>query len=203
MTETGESGWREGADPDGATPLADDERDGLRLPWIATRNDLNAEEAANIARALTARRWSTRSTTQLLDDRCLRELHLAMFGDVWRWAGKYRATEKNIGSDPDQIAVRVRDLCADAAYWFRDAEGADEAGARFHHRLVSIHPFANGNGRHARVATDLLMASVGATRFTWGRASLVQASRTRDEYIAALRSADGGDLTKLLQFVRS
>lgn len=203
MSEAGDTAWREASDPAGATPLSEDERDGLRLPWVATRNDLNAEEAANIAKVLTARRWSTRSTAQLLDDRTLRDLHLAMFGDVWKWAGKYRTTEKNIGCDPDQVAVRVRDLCADAAYWFRDTQGVDEAGARFHHRLVSIHPFANGNGRHARVATDLLLASVGTTRFTWGRASLVQASRTRDEYIAALRSADGGDLAPLLKFVRS
>jgi len=203
MTDPSAPAWRATPDPDGATPLSEDERDGLRLPWVATRDDLNAEEAANIAKAVSARRWRSRSTEQLLDDRALRDLHLAMFGDVWRWAGKYRSTEKNIGSDPDHIAVRVRDLCADATYWFRADDALDEAGCRFHHRLVSIHPFANGNGRHARVATDLLMVSVGAAPFTWGRSTLVRASDTRQAYIASLRSADGGDLEPLMRFVRT
>ena len=203
MTDPSDQAWRSAPDPDGATPLSEDERDGLRLSWVATRDDLNAEEAANIAKALSARRWRSRSTEQLLDDRALRDLHLAMFGDVWRLAGKYRSTEKNIGSDPDHIAVRVRDLCSDATYWFRGDDELDEAGCRFHHRLVSIHPFANGNGRHARVATDLLMASVGAAPLTWGRSSLVRASDTRQAYIAALRSADGGDLEPLMRFVRT
>lgn len=203
MTDGGDRSWHEAAGPDGATPLSDDERDGLRLSWVATRDDLNAAEAANIAQALRERRWRRCSTAQLLDDLTLRQLHRSMFGDVWKWAGTYRTTEKNIGSDPDHIAVRVRDLCADATYWFQAHRGDDEAGCRFHHRLVSIHPFANGNGRHARAVTDLLMRSIGAAEFSWGRASLVRASDTRDSYIAALRSADAGDLEALLSFVRS
>lgn len=177
--------------------------DGLRLSWVATRDDLNAAEAANIAKALRMRRWYGYSTDQLLDDLVLRKLHEAMFDDVWKWAGKYRTTEKNIGCDPDHIAVRVRGLCGNAKYWFAGTTPPDEAGARFHHELVSIHPFANGNGRHARAATDLLMMSVGAPVFTWGRVNLVKASETRQSYIAALRAADGGDHEPLMAFVRS
>jgi Fic-DOC domain mobile mystery protein B len=195
--------WRTEQEPEGATPLSDDEKDGLRLSWVATRDDLNAGEAANIAKALRMRKWYRYSTEELLDDHVLRQLHDAMFDDVWKWAGKYRATEKNIGCDPDHIAVRARDLCEDAKYWLRGTTSADEAGCRFHHALVAIHPFANGNGRHARAITDLLMRSVNAPPFTWGRVDLVQASKTRKTYIAALQAADRGDHEPLARFVRS
>jgi Fic-DOC domain mobile mystery protein B len=157
----------------------------------------------NIGKALRAKRWSRLSTEQLLDDHELRNLHAAMFSDVWNWAGKYRMTEKNIGCDPTQIAVRVRDLCRDANLWFTGDAPADEDGCRFHHTLVAIHPFANGNGRHARAATDLLMRSVGADPFTWGRVNLEYATDTRRSYIAALRAADRGDLDALMAFARS
>ncbi len=203
MSEPDDTPWRTEQEPEGATPLSEDERDGLRLSWVATRGDLNAEEAANIAKALGMRRWYGCSTEQLLDDFVLRKLHEAMFDDVWKWAGKYRTTEKNIGCDPHHIAVRVRDVCENAKYWFEGTVPADEAGCRFHHELVAIHPFANGNGRHSRVASDLLMGSVGAQPFTWGRLNLVQAPKTRKAYIAALRAADCGDHEPLMTFARS
>lgn len=195
--------WNTGDDPDGATPLDPDEQVGLRLSWVATRGDLNAAEAINIARALTQRRWRGMSRDELLDDLVLRGLHRAMFGDVWSWAGTYRTTEKNIGVDPSLISVRVRDLCADSTYWFDGTVHVDEAGCRFHHQLVAIHPFPNGNGRHARAITDLLMKAVGAEPFTWGRTHLVRPGTTRAAYISALREADRGDLGALLEFARS
>ncbi|MBU6244331.1 MAG: mobile mystery protein B [Actinomycetales bacterium] len=197
--------WASSDDPDGATPLEDEEREGLKPTWIATRSDLNNAEAANIAQALRARRWSRLSTTELLDDLCLRQLHLAMFGDVWRWAGTYRLSEKNIGVDPRHIAVKVRDLVSDAALWIQGTHmSVDEAGARFHRHLVAIHPFVNGNGRHARAATDLVLASVSVTPFTWGGEALLGDARdVRASYIAALRAADAGDYAPLLTFVRS
>jgi len=197
--------WADSDDPDGATPLEDEDRDGLKPTWIATRSDLNNAEAANIAQALRARRWSRLSASELLDDLCLRQLHLAMFGDVWRWAGSYRLSEKNIGADPRYIAVKVRDLVSDTALWIQGNHmSVDEVGARFHRDLVAIHPFVNGNGRHARAATDLLLASVGARPFTWGADSVLgDAPGVRASYIAALRAADGGDYAPLLRFVRS
>jgi Fic-DOC domain mobile mystery protein B len=203
MSESDVAPWRTEHEPEGATPLSEDEKEGLRLSWVATRGDLNAAEAANIAKALRMRKWYGYSTEVLLDDHVLRQLHAAMFGDVWRWAGKYRTTEKNIGADPDHIAMRVRDLCEDAKYWFQEATAADGAGCRFHHALVVIHPFANGNGRHARAVTDLLMRSVEAPPFTWGSVNFVQPSETRRTYIAALQAADRGNLEPLAGFVRS
>jgi Fic-DOC domain mobile mystery protein B len=127
-----------------------------------------------------------------------------MFGDVWRWAGQYRLSEKNFGCDPGSISVQVRDLCENAKYWFTDPDTpADEAGCRFHRDLVWIHPFANGNGRHARAATDLVLRSLGQPPFTWGRDRLVRPAETRDRYLAALRAADKGAYGPLVAFVRS
>jgi Fic-DOC domain mobile mystery protein B len=204
MTDPDGSPWRPPQEPDGATPLSDEEGEGLKPSWIATRADLDAAEAENIAGALGSRRWRSVPTDRLLDDLTLRQLHAAMFGDVWRWAGRYRQTEKNTGCDPREIATRVRNLCEDARYWVADPHTArDEAGCRFHRDLVAIHPFSNGNGRHARAATDLLLRSLGLQPFTWGRATLVRASDTRRLYILALRAADAGDYRPLLVFARS
>ncbi len=127
-----------------------------------------------------------------------------MFGRVWRWAGAFRQTERNIGVAPHQIGIELRKLLEDCRYWIdHNTYPVDEIAARFHHRLVWIHPFPNGNGRHARLATDLLLASLGQQRFTWGRANLVDAGQTRQAYVAALRAADAKDIRPLLGFVRS
>lgn len=188
---------------DGATPLDQSEAIGLKQFWIASRDQLNELESANISRALEDRQWHMLKTSDLLDDLVLRRLHKAMFSNVWTWAGKYRTTEKNIGCDPREISVRVRDLCESAKLWFDGGMPVDEAGCRFHFTLVAIHPFVNGNGRHARAATNLLLESVGSTPFTWGRTELLTPSDTRSIYISALRAADRGDVEPLLAFVRT
>ena len=127
-----------------------------------------------------------------------------MFDGTWRWAGRFRATERNIGVAPEQIGPQLRNLLDDTRYWLQHGTYAlDEAAARFHHRLVAIHCFANGNGRHARLLTDVLLADHGAAPFSWGRGDLVRAGGARNRYLAALRAADGGDLGALLAFVRS
>jgi Fic-DOC domain mobile mystery protein B len=204
MPESDDSPWRIEGQLDGATPLEAEEQRGLKPSWIATRADLNAAEFENIAKALASRRWRSRSTEQLLDDLAVRELHKAMFGDVWLWAGAYRLSEKNIGCDPADISVKVRDLCDDARFWLDGARPSyDEAACKVHRDLVAIHPFANGNGRHSRTFTDLLLESLGAPPFTWGRVSHVTPAETRRTYIAALRAADAGDYAELLAFARS
>lgn len=188
---------------DGATPLDESETFGLKQFWISNRDHLNELEFANISRALADRYWHRLSTSEILDDLVLRQLHKAMFSNVWEWAGKYRTTEKNIGCDSREISVRVRELCQSAKLWFNGGMPIDEAGCKFHFDLVAIHPFANGNGRHARAATNLLLESVGSTPFTWGRTELLTPSETRSTYISALRAADRGDLGPLLAFVRT
>ncbi len=192
-------------EPAGVTPLVPDEVDGLIPSWIATRAELNEAEQQNILDALSRRRWRSRSTEQVLDDLTARSLHRDMFGDVWTWAGRYRTTERNIGVDPRTIAVCVRDLMEDAKLWIAGTSSrpVDEAATAFHHRLVQIHPFPNGNGRHARAMTDLLLRSLEAEPFTWGRRSQTSSATTRASYLAGLRAADGGDLAALEAFVRT
>jgi Fic-DOC domain mobile mystery protein B len=127
-----------------------------------------------------------------------------MFDRTWKWAGRYRTSEKNIGVAPERITEEVRKLVEDTkAQLSGKVASLDEIAAKFHHRLVSIHPFANGNGRHARLITDLLLAANGAAPFTWGRSDLVHAGEARDAYLAALRAADARDFAPLLAFVRS
>jgi Fic-DOC domain mobile mystery protein B len=140
----------------------------------------------------------------VLDEAFLLALHKRMLGSVWRWAGSFRATERNIGVEAYKIGVELRVLLDDARYWVaNETYSADEIAVRFHHRLVWIHPFPNGNGRHARLAADLLAVSLGQSRFTWGSASLIEPAATRANYVLALKAADGHDLAPLLAFARS
>jgi Fic-DOC domain mobile mystery protein B len=178
--------------------------EGLIPSWIATRGDLDAAEQANILDGLARRKWQRRTVEQLLDDLAARQLHKAMFGQVWAWAGVYRLRELNIGVDPHRVSMCVRDLMEDARAWVAARQwAADEIGCRFHHRLVEVHPFPNGNGRHSRAMTDMLLRAMDAPAFTWGSASISSAGATRSEYIEALREADGRQFDRLAAFVRS
>ena len=186
---------------DGHTPLDGDDREGLKLTYITTRSELNEAEQENILRARRGRRHPTLQA--FLDDKYLRDLHRAMFGDVWAWAGSYRRLETSIGIDPARIAVGVRDLVADTKIWAEHEEPLCVA-VRFHHRLVSMHPFPNGNGRHGRQAADYLMEALKQPPFTWGAVGgRGDVEGTRRRYLAALREADNGDLAPLEQFVVS
>lgn len=189
-------------EPDGATPLDPDELQGLKFPHVTTRGELDELEQANIEQGLA---WiARRRGGSVFDDGFIRTLHKRLFGDVWAWAGAYRLTEKNIGIDPLQIPVQLRALLDDAFYWVEhEAFPPLEAAARFHHRMVQIHPFPNGNGRHARIATDILLEEVyGHPPIAWASGFNLQAdNERRDTYIAALRAADGGDIGPLLAFV--
>ena len=140
----------------------------------------------------------------MLTEEFLFELHRQMFGAVWAWAGHVRRTDKNIGVDKFVIREEVRKLVEDARFW-RENEiyPVDELAVRFHHRLVSIHPFPNGNGRHARLMADLIALQAGRPRFSWGGVSLTQTSALRKAYIDALREADQGNLHSLIAFARS
>ena len=127
-----------------------------------------------------------------------------MLGDVWRWAGRFRTSERNIGIDYWQIPIALRQLLDDTKAWIEyHTYPPDEIALRFHHRLVQIHPFPNGNGRHSRLVADLLVMSFGRERFSWGRESLRDAGAMRRRYIAALRAADNHDMGPLLAFARA
>ena len=186
----------------GATPLDPDEAAGLIPSHIATHAQLNEWEMANIVQG---ERWAfSRKHKNLLELDFVRGLHKRMFDDTWRWAGSYRTTEKNIGIDPLRIQPALRDLCEDVkAQLEHQSYSLDEIAARFSHRLVAIHPFANGNGRLSRTYADLLLVQHGAPRFGWGAGNLVAEGEVRQRYLDALRAADRRDYTLLLAFVRS
>ncbi len=189
------------AQDEAATPLTDEEKDDLIPSYVALRAELNEAEQANI---LEAESWAFRRKRNVLDKTFLLNLHKRMFYHVWRWAGKIRKTERNIGLEPHLIRPELRQLLDDCHFWVSDdVYPIDEIATRFHHRLVQIHPFPNGNGRHARLSTDLLLVKHGRERFTWGSTCLVQTGETRKQYIAALRAADNHEIGPLLAFVRT
>jgi Fic-DOC domain mobile mystery protein B len=187
----------------GQTPLDENESQGLLLR-IRTQEALNRVEEENILRA---RIWSSTSRLvrrQLLVDKTLRRIHKEMFGAVWEWAGTYRQSDKNIGSQWHQVPMLVRQLCDNFALRMTLADmDRDRLAVDFHHQLVSIHPFANGNGRHARFCADRLVENLGGNSFRWGRQDLQTTSPTRELYLKALRAADAGDLDPLIGFARS
>jgi Fic-DOC domain mobile mystery protein B len=189
--------------PEGATPLSDDELQGLIPGHIVACGQLNAWEALNIDKAL---RWLNRAKLgDILSEPFVRQLHKKMFADTWKWAGHYRQTQKNLGVKVWQIQDEVPKLCGDARYWIEQRTfPPDEIAVRFHHKLVWIHPFPNGNGRHARVMADLLSKRVlDRPPFTWGGASLEKAGEMRKKYLEALHEADHHEFGPLLNFARS
>lgn len=188
-------------DDDANTPLDAEEREQLIPSYITLRRELNEAEQVNIA---SAAKWLSLRKRDVLDESFLRELHKRMFGDVWRWAGKYRKTSRNIGVDAYRIPMDIMQVIGDAKFWVENATySPDEIAVRFSHRLVSIHPFPNGNGRFSRMVGDLLAVQLGQPRFSWGSQNLVDANATRAAYIAALRAADAHDINPLIAFARS
>jgi len=187
---------------DDATPLTPDERRDLIPAHIAFRRELNLAEQENIARGQD---WAlARRRRDMLTEKFIKDLHKRMFGDVWRWAGRFRSTERNLGVPPHQVPIDLRHVLDDAKAWVEYKSFApDELAVRFHHRLVTIHPFPNGNGRHARLMADLLVIQPGGKRFSWGRANLQSAGELRARYISALKAADNHDIGPLLAFARS
>ena len=197
-------------EPVGATPIDPDDAKGLIPTWVATRGDLNSSEQENIAKALiwASSRGGPRSVASLLTEETIKTLHRRMFGDVWRWAGDYRHHDTNMGAPWPYVPVQVRDLLADVLAQTSDRENmpwpADEVATRFHHRLVVIHPFPNGNGRHSRLAADLLVTLLGEPVFSWGAQNLNAEGAARTAYLDALRRADNSlDYEPLLAFARS
>lgn len=192
-------------DDDANTPITTEESEQLLLSYISLRSELNVAEQANIAEAiLWLAKRRRRNVSDILDDAFLRELHRRMFGDVWRWAGKYRVTARNIGTDAYRIPSEMRLAIEDVRFWVENETfEPDEIAVRFSHRLVLIHPFPNGNGRFSRLAGDLLASYLGRPPFSWGQTSLVSASETRAAYISALRAADAQNFAPLIEFARS
>jgi Fic-DOC domain mobile mystery protein B len=187
----------------GATPLDPNEINGLIPAHITTQDQLNEWEAVNI---LKAESWlfSSANHSDFLTINFTKLLHVKMFNDTWKWAGKFRTTEKNIGVSPFNITTDLYNLLEDVQYQIiHESFPIDEIAYRFHHRIVAIHLFPNGNGRHARLMADLLLVQASQPRFTWGRQKLETEGSVRKQYINAIRNADKRDYSALAEFVRS
>jgi Fic-DOC domain mobile mystery protein B len=187
------------------TPLDDDEKDGLLLKSISTRGELDEFEQQNIEKAMLWLKPKKFKAEVILSEKFVRELHRRMYAGVWKWAGEFRKTDKNIGIDKNQIAVSLKQLLDDCRYWIdHQVYPPEEIAIRLKHKIVQIHCFANGNGRHSRLIADILMEKVfDLPMFSWGAASLVKQGSTRNAYLQALKEADKGTYNELLAFAKS
>mgnify|MGYP001026024444 CR=1 FL=1 len=188
--------------PEGATPLDPDELAGLRFKHVSTRGELDQLEQAGITDGI---KWlAKQKKPDVLSEAFVCELHRKLLGSVWLWAGEFRRTEKHIGVDPIQVAIQLRQLLDHAKYWIEHGTyEPKELAARFHHKLVYIHPFPNGNGRHARIMADAILTKLlNEPAIDWaGNYKLEAMNERRNEYIAALRAADEHEFSPLLKFV--
>ncbi len=186
------------ATDDASTPLTHEELEKLKLSYITNREELNEAEQANI---LDAQNWVLKNKRDVLSEKFFKELHKRMFSDVWKWAGKYRDSPRNIGVDAYLIPIELNALISDVNFWIENRTySVKEIAVRLHHKLVFIHPFPNGNGRWGRLVTDVFLKSQDMGAFSWGD-GLGSANTRRKAYVSALRAADQHDLKTLLRFV--
>ena len=184
---------------DNSTPLTEEEKQQLKAKWVTTRSELNELETKGIA---DAEIWLLKNKKDILSETFIKALHKKMFGDIWKWAGNFRTTERNIGVAPYEIQPKLRILLDDIRFWIANRTYSEkEIAIRFHHRLVQIHPFPNGNGRTSRIMADLIMRTFGLDDLDWGSGNLTEISELRTKYIAALQEADKGDYKLLINFV--
>ncbi len=188
----------------GQTPLSEEEKEGLLIKSITTRGELNELEQLNIEKAVEWSLDNKFSKEKILSEEFIKLVHKKMLGDVWEWAGKFRRSEKNIGVDWIRIGVELRMLLDDTKYWIENnTYSSDETAIRFKHRLVKIHCFPNGNGRHSRLMADIIIESIfGMKVFTWNNSTLVKPDKARKEYIDSIIQADNGSIEPLLEFAR-
>ena len=191
----------------GQTPLDEEESEGLKIPTISTKGELDEFEQKNIEEAVLWTIGLKVTIDKLLSESFIRSLHKRMYGEVWKWAGKFRQSEKNIGIESWKISTELKVLLEDAKFWIEnETYTEDEMAVRFKHRIVSIHCFPNGNGRHSRLMADLIAEKIFNRKvFTWGQSNskLSNKSEERLNYLTALKKADNGDFTDLLKFSRS
>ena len=188
----------------GQTKLSNEELEGLKIKSIANRAELDEFEQLNIEKAIEWTLSLKIKPEQLFTEKFILNIHKKMYSDVWKWAGSFRKSEKNIGIKSYSISIELKKLLDDALYWFENKTYSNEEIAiRFKHRIVSIHCFPNGNGRHSRLIADLIMTKLfNKPYFTWGNSNLVKASEVRAMYIEALQAADKQNYLPLISFAK-
>lgn len=190
---------------DGQTPLDEEEKEGLKIKSITTQGELDEFEQLNIEKAVEWTIHTKLKPENILTEKFIKDLHKKMYSDVWKWAGEFRRTEKNIGIPWTKIGIELRNLLDDTKYWIENKTySPEEIAIRFKHRIVSIHCFPNGNGRHSRMMADIIIESIfGKEIFSWHQSNMVKANETRKEYINALRKADNGNIAPLIKFAKN
>ena len=190
---------------DGQTPLDEGEKEGLKIKSITTQEELDEFEQLNIEKAVE---WTIRSNLKperILTEKFIKDLHKKMYGDVWNWAGEFRRSDNNIGIKWTQIGLELKNLFDDTKYWIDNKTfSPEEISIRFKHRIVAIHCFPNGNGRHSRMMADIIIESIfGKEIFSWHKSNMVKADKTRKAYITALKEADNGNINPLIEFAKN
>jgi len=190
---------------EGQTPLDEAEKEGLKINSITTQGELDEFEQLNIEKAVEWTINANLKPDKILTEKFVKGLHKKMYGDVWKWAGQFRRSEKNIGIEWTQIGIELKYLLDDTKYWIENNSfSPEEIAIRFKHRIVSIHCFPNGNGRHSRMMADIIMESIFSKEiFSWHQSNMVKADETRKAYINALREADNGNIESLIKFAKN
>jgi len=190
---------------EGQTPLDEDEKEGLLIPTISTREELDEFEHQNIEEAIQWVLARSFKPKNIFTEQFVKTLHKRMYGQVWDWAGTFRTSNKNLGVDKLQIPVELRKLLDDGVFWMEnETYPPEEIAIRCKHRIVSIHCFANGNGRHSRLMADVIINKIyKQPMFSWGAKDLVKQSSSRSAYLKAVKEADNGNYGPLLAFARS
>lgn len=190
---------------DGQTPLDEDEKEGLLIPTISTRGELDEFEQQNIEQAIQWVMLQSFKSERIFTEDFILLVHKKMYDNVWAWAGIFRNTNKNLGTDKWQIRTALKCLIDDVKYWKENnVYAADELAIRFKHRIVSIHCFPNGNGRHSRLMADIIIEKIFKQPvFSWGAANYSKSDDSRANYLSAIKAADRGDYSLLLSFARS
>lgn len=190
---------------EGQTPLNEEEKEDIKIKSITTQAELDEFEQLNIEKAVEWTIHANLKPEKIVTEKFIKDLHKKMFGDVWKWAGEFRTSEKNIGIKWIQIREQLKILLDDTKYWIKNKTFLpEEISIRFKHRIVSIHCFPNGNGRHSRLMADIIIESIfGKEVFTWQSSNMVKADQTRKNYIKALKEADNGNIFPLIEFAKS
>lgn len=191
---------------DGQTPLSEEEKEGLLIKTITTHGELDEFEQINIQKAMEWTLTRRFKPKQILSEKFVRDLHARMLKDVWKWAGDFRLSEKNIGTKSYQIPTALKQLNDDCLFWIENKIfNEDEIAILYKHKLVSIHCFSNGNGRHSRLMADIIISSIfNKAHYTWGgNTNLVKNNEQRSNYLKAIKMADKGDINSLIEFAKS
>ncbi len=189
----------------GQTPLNEEEKDGLKIKSITTQQELDEFEQLNIEKAVEWTIHTRLRSERILTEKFVKNLHQKMYGDVWKWAGEFRKSEKKIGIHWPQIRIELKNLLDDTKYWIENSTfSPEEIAIRFKHRIVSIHCFPNGNGRHSRMMADIILESIfNAKIFSWHQSNMVRPGDIRKKYIDALKAADNGNINFLIEFAKN